>query len=74
MNFSDIFMIILSKIEKEVSLLPENAYDKFRRWFYNYDFERWDKEIDKGGKSGRLDFLAVEALEEKKTANLIIHS
>ncbi len=63
-------MLILSKIEKEVSLLPENVYEKFRRWFYQYDFERWDKEIDKSDKSGKLDFLASEALEEKKTANL----
>ena len=34
------------------------------------DWEKWDKQIEADSKSGKLDFLIAEALEEKEKGTL----
>ena len=63
-------MLALQDIEKEVLSLPKNKYSDFRKWFYSYDFEHWDQAIVQDSKSGKLDFLINEALEEEKSGEL----
>jgi hypothetical protein len=63
-------MLALQDIEKEVISLSKNKYSDFRKWFYSYDFEHWDNEIKEDSKSGKLDFLIKEVLEEKTLGEL----
>ena len=63
-------MTTLVDIEKKVSSLPRKDYKSFRHWFYNYDWEQWDKQIGKNAKSGELDFLIQEVEEEKRQGTL----
>jgi glutamine synthetase type III len=34
------------ELEAAVSTLPDEEYRKFRRWFLEKDWERWDREIE----------------------------
>ncbi len=57
---------ILSSIES----LSREEFSRLREWFYERDWERWDKEIEEDSKSGKLDFLVKEALAEKADEKL----
>jgi len=57
---------ILSSIES----LSKEDFARLREWFYERDWERWDKEIESQSNSGKLDFLVKEALYEKKEGKL----
>jgi len=57
---------ILSSIES----LSREEFARLREWFYERDWERWDREIEEDSKSGKLDFLVKEALTEKMDGKL----
>ncbi len=57
---------ILTSIES----LSIEEFAKLREWFYERDWERWDREIEEDSKSGKLDFLVKEALDEKAKGKL----
>ncbi len=57
---------ILSSIES----LSKEDFVRLREWFFERDWERWDKEIEYDSKSGKLDFLVKEASSEKKDGKL----
>ncbi|MCD6561899.1 MAG: hypothetical protein J7L16_09120 [Deltaproteobacteria bacterium] len=57
---------ILSSIES----LSREEFARLREWFYERDWERWDKEIEEDSKSGKLGFLVKEALAEKTDEKL----
>ena len=57
---------ILSSIES----LSKEDFARLREWFYERDWERWDKEIESDSRSGKLDFLVKEALSEKEDGKL----
>ena len=57
---------ILSSIES----LSREEFARLREWFYERDWERWDREIEEDSKSGKLDFLVKEALTEKVDGKL----
>ena len=52
-------------IEFIESLLKEDFY-KLKNWILERDWEKWDREIEEDSKSGKLDFLIKQALDEKK--------
>jgi len=57
---------ILSSIES----LSKEEFAKLREWFYERDWEKWDREIEEDSKSGKLDFLVKEAFTEKANGKL----
>jgi hypothetical protein len=63
-------MITMSEIKKAVDHLPEKEYVRFRTWFTEHDWEKWDKQIEEDSQSGALDFLLSEAKFEKKQNSL----
>ena len=63
-------MKTLSQIQQAVLALCEADYTKFRNWFTELDWEKWDKEIESDSESGKLDFLIAEALEAKLKGEL----
>jgi len=63
-------MVQLLEIKKEIEQLPKQEYDNLRHWFAEKDWEIWDKQIKENSNSGKLDFLAKEALQEKNNDDL----
>lgn len=63
-------MANVDEIKTAIESLPENEFAQLREWFSEKDWEKWDRQIEKDSKSGKLDFLIEEALEEKRTENL----
>ena len=57
---------ILSSIES----LPEEEFGRLRDWFYERDWERWDRQIEEDSESGKLGFLVKEALDKKAGGTL----
>jgi len=63
-------MLQIAEIKKEIEKLPQKEYANLRHWFAEKDWEIWDKQIKEDSNSGKLDFLAKEALQEKNNNNL----
>ena len=63
-------MVQIAEIKKEIEELPEQEYVNLRHWFAEKDWEIWNKKIKEHSNSGKLDFLAKEALQEKNINNL----
>ena len=49
-----------------IESLPKEDFYKLKNWILERDWEKWDREIEKDSKSGKLDFLIKQALGEKK--------
>ena len=60
----------VEEIKVAIEALPEADYVQLRKWFSEKDWGRWDKQIQADSKSGKLDFLIAEAVEEKKKGTL----
>jgi hypothetical protein len=60
----------ISAIRKAIETLPEEEYIQLRQWFLDRDWKKWDQEIEKDSKSGRLDFLIEEAFDQKRQGKL----
>lgn len=60
----------LEEIKSEIEALPRREYMKLVRWFSERDWKAWDEEIERDSKSGKLDFLIEEALDEKEKGKL----
>ncbi|HKG75431.1 MAG TPA: hypothetical protein VKA79_14410 [Aestuariivirgaceae bacterium] len=60
-------MTKLEKIETAIAALVEKELQAFRRWFAKFDAARWDKQIERDSRSGKLDKLAEAAKSEYQT-------
>jgi succinate dehydrogenase flavin-adding protein (antitoxin of CptAB toxin-antitoxin module) len=54
----------LETAERAVTKLSAEELAQFRQWFAEYDGELWDAQIEADAAAGKLDALALEALEE----------
>ena len=63
-------MVQIAEIKKEIEKLPKQEYVNLRQWFAEKDWRIWDNQIKEDSNSGKLDFLAKEALQEKNNDNL----
>lgn len=59
----------IEEIEKEVQGLKPNELQVFRKWFWDFDAETWDRQFEKDALSGKLDSLAESALKSFKSGN-----
>ncbi len=59
-------MTTVKEIEEAVANLPKLDMDKFRSWFKKFDAELWDKQFEEDVRSGKLDQLADQALQDFK--------
>ena len=59
-------MIKIREIEQAISHLPPKKFSDFRRWFNKLDATRWDSQLEKDVKTGKLDGLAAKALRDLK--------
>jgi hypothetical protein len=54
----------LEQIEAAILSLPASEFEQLRRWFFDLDYERWDKQIEQDIEDGKLEALAQEAIAE----------
>jgi len=60
----------ITALQKAVLALPEEDYTRFRVWFSELDWERWDRQIEADSEQGKLNFLVAEGQEAKETGTL----
>jgi hypothetical protein len=60
----------LAELETEVERLSEQDYGEFRRWFLERNWQAWDRQIEADSAAGKLDFLAQEAHDAKRSKRL----
>jgi len=63
-------MTRVEELEMTVDSLTPEEYTRFRRWFLERDWEKWDQEIEEDAEAGRLDFLGREAAEARNSRKL----
>lgn len=63
-------MTTVEKIQSAIDALSLEEYNLLRQWFFERDWELWDKQIKQDAKLGKLDFLLEEALAEKAQEKL----
>jgi hypothetical protein len=56
----------VENIEREVQKLTASELEAFRSWFYEYDAQAWDRQIEEDARAGKLDKLAEEALAQHR--------
>lgn len=54
----------IAEIENAVKELSPHELKEFRKWFFNFDQDMWDAQLQSDIHSGKLDALAKEALNE----------
>lgn len=53
-------------IEREIRKLDKTDLAKLGAWLQEYEWKQWDRQISRDSRSGKLDRLASNALEETK--------
>ena len=56
----------LEQLERTVEGLAPEDLAKFRDWFFEFDWNLWDSQIETDLKSGKLDRLMSEAKADYK--------
>ena len=57
-------------IKSEIRDLSASEYQSLRDWFAQRDQALWDEQVEADSKSGALDFLKREAIEERVERSL----
>ncbi|MCK5355711.1 MAG: hypothetical protein KAJ63_11370 [Methyloprofundus sp.] len=63
-------MTTIQEIKSAIGSLPHQEYIQLLGWIHDKDWSDWDDQFEVDAKSGKLDFLVKEALEEKKNKKL----
>ena len=63
-------MMSVPEIKQAILTLDESEYRELMQWMNELDWARWDAQIEADSNSGKLDFLANEALEAKRLSTL----
>lgn len=59
-------MSTVEEITAAIARLPEDQVGRVRAWLDAYVERRWDEQIERDEKAGRLDDLIDAALEEHR--------
>lgn len=63
-------MTTVEKIQFAIKSLSPEDYAHLRQWFFEKDWEQWDRQIENDTEAGKLDFLIEEAFAEKAKGQL----
>lgn len=59
----------IQDIEREVKGLNPDELQAFRKWFWEFDAQEWDRQFEKDALSGKLDLLAETAIKAFKSGH-----
>jgi len=54
-------------IEKEIKGLNPDELQAFRKWFWDFDAQEWDRQFEKDALSGKFDSFADTAIKAFKS-------
>ncbi|MGB3654562.1 MAG: hypothetical protein WBA41_25595 [Rivularia sp. (in: cyanobacteria)] len=54
----------LEQIEAAILTLSSDEFQRFRQWFFDLDYQRWDDRLEKDVAQGKLEALAEEAIAD----------
>jgi hypothetical protein len=57
----------IGDIERQVRELSPEELAQFRAWFLEFDWRKWDEQLEGDIQAGRLDALAEKALRDHKS-------
>ena len=57
-------MVTVEQLEQQIQQLSPHDFEKFREWFHEYEWQAWDRQIEKDSKGGKLRVLADKALAD----------
>ena len=60
----------IAEIQQAIASLPKGDYARLKRWFDEYDWEEWDRQIEADSNAGQLDFLEGQAIDAKRQGTL----
>jgi len=60
----------MQEIKSAIGSLSHQDYMQFLGWIHDKDWGDWDQQLEADITSGKLDFLAQEALEQKRKNKL----
>ncbi|NPV29516.1 hypothetical protein [Thermodesulfitimonas autotrophica] len=63
-------MFNVAEIKAAIEKLPESDFVQLRKWFWEKDWQKWDRQIEVDSDAGKLDFLIEEAFDEKSKGQL----
>ena len=63
-------MSTVDEIRSAIESLPHTEYMRLLNWLHEKEWREWDKQLEEDAASGKLDFLAEEAMEERTKGNL----
>ncbi len=56
----------VDELERAVRDLPPEDLRQFREWFFEFDAELWDRQIERDVAAGKLEALVEEAKAEHR--------
>ena len=59
-------MTTVEDIEKAISSLAPREFDQLRAWFEEYQAARFDEQIERDARAGKLDRLADQAVADHR--------
>ena len=62
-------MTTVQEIEEAIEHLPGDQFAQIHDWIVEKDWEKWDAEIERDSRQGKLDFLVDEALKDTESGN-----
>lgn len=63
-------MTTVKALEQEVKKLTPEELAEFRDWFLDYEWEAWDRQLERDVKARKLDGLARKAREHHAAGRL----
>jgi len=63
-------MTKLEKVLIDIEALSKDEFSQLRDWLLERDWEKWDSEVRNDARSGKLEFLEKEALDEGNSGSL----
>lgn len=51
----------IERLQAEIEALSDEDFAQLRDWFFERDWERWDRQLEADVAEGKLDFLIEEA-------------
>lgn len=62
-------MTTVQDIENAIRRLSSEELAQLKQRIADYEWEQWDKQVERDVKAGRLDALAKEALQDLRDGN-----
>ena len=59
----------MERIEGDIRSLSGEELSQFRKWFEEYDWNAWDRQLETDAADGRLDSLADAALGDHEAGH-----